>query len=218
MPTQTKENYLKALYHLHQKDSAISVSELGKVMEVSKPTVNAMVKTMQSNGWVEYEKYRPLSLTKLGLKEASLVIRKHRLSEMFLTNIMGFGWEEVHDMAEEMEHIQSEPFFDRMDELLGYPTKDPHGSPIPDKNGQVAKNTYKTLTQLKEGDKAVLKAIKNSNSEFLLYLNKKNIELGLEITIKQIEPFDQSVIINSSKFSEMYLTHEIAASLLVKLL
>ena len=116
-------------------------------------------------------KYKPLKLTKQGLKEATLIIRKHRLSEMFLNQVMGFGWEEVHDMAEEMEHLKSESFFDRMDELLGFPKKDPHGSPIPDKNGNFVKPNYKLLSQVNIGKKVALRALRESSTEFINFLN-----------------------------------------------
>ena len=102
-------------------------------MGVSKPTANNMIKKLTAIGWVVYEKYKPILLTEKGKKEASLIVRKHRLSEIFLSKIMGFGWEEVHDIAEDMEHLKSEKLFDRMNELLGFPKVDPHGSPIPNK-------------------------------------------------------------------------------------
>jgi len=137
MPTQTKENYLKALFYLHQKDPLISLTDLSKDLGVSMPTVNDMVKKLQAKGWVVYTKYKPLQFTEAGTRQAAMIIRKHRLAEMFLSQVMGFGWEEVHDMAEEMEHLKLEQFFDRMDELLGFPTVDPHGSPIPNKEGRI---------------------------------------------------------------------------------
>ena len=112
MPSTIKENYLKALHYLNQNTSKISLTDLGKSLNVSKPTVNDMVKKFQANGWLIYEKYKPIKLTPKGKKAAALIVRKHRLAEMFLFKIMGFGWEEVHDIAEELEHIQSDLFFD----------------------------------------------------------------------------------------------------------
>ena len=112
MPSQTKENYLKAIYALDQKGSKIALTDISKLMEVSNPTANNMVKKLQEMGWVIYEKYKPLRLTSEGRKQGALIVRKHRLTEMFLTKIMGFGWEQVHDIAEEMEHIQSDALFE----------------------------------------------------------------------------------------------------------
>ena len=139
MPTKTKENYLKAIYFLDLKKNNISITDISLKMNVSKPTTNNMVKKMEEKGWVIYEKYKPIKLTSKGKKLGALIVRKHRLTEMFLSQVMSFGWEEVHDIAEEIEHIHSEIFFDRMDELLGFPTTDPHGSPIPDKKGKFNK-------------------------------------------------------------------------------
>ena len=216
MPTHANENYLKALYYLHIKDPEISLTDLGQVLELSKPTVNEMVKKMHRQGWLIYEKYKPLRLTAAGKRQAAGVIRKHRLSEMFLSQIMGFGWEEVHEMAEELEHLKSGKLFDRMDELLGFPTNDPHGSPIPDKEGNFSKLDYKTLAQAKVGNKLILKALRNSATDFLVYLNKKEIGLGLEITVDHIEEFDKSVIISYGTHKNVVLSQAVASSLLVE--
>ena len=216
MPTQAKENYLKALYHLHLKSTEISLSELGKNLELSKPTVNDMVKKLHDKGWVIYKKYKPLKLTNEGRINAALVIRKHRLSEMFLSQIMGFGWEEVHDIAEELEHLKTENFFDRMDELLGFPNVDPHGSPIPNKSGEIVKNNYKTLAEYSEGTTVVLKALKDSSTDFLLFLNKKGIRLGTEILINQIEQFDNSMTISYGNFVSQVFSNSVIKRLLVE--
>lgn len=216
MPTQTKENYLKALYYLHSRGPSISITDLGKEMEVSKPTVNNMVKKLEAEGWVKYEKYKPLSLTETGLKEATHIIRKHRLSEMFLNQIMGFGWEEVHDIAEEMEHFDSEMFFDRMDQILGFPKQDPHGSPIPDKNGNVIEQDYRVLSSKKPGDKVALRAIIRESRDLLQFLNKKKIKLGLEISIDSIEEFDKSMIISFNNSPAISLSNAVCNQLLVE--
>ena len=218
MPTQTKENYLKAAYFLNQRKEAISITELSKAMKVSKPTANNMVKKLMDNNWVIYEKYKPLELTDNGKKIGALIVRKHRLTEMFLTEVMGFGWEEVHDIAEEMEHLNSEKLFDRMDEILGFPTTDPHGSPIPDKNGKIAKPNYLNLTKIKEGEKVKVSALTKSSKELLLFLNKKNIKLGTEIQILQIEDFDKSVEIKLNNTVETVLSFDVCQCLLVELI
>src|SRR5690554_3477553 len=152
MLSKAKEDYLKALYHLHLKNEEISLTDLGKSLELSKPTVNDMVKKLHEEGWVNYRKYKPIKLTEKGRINAAIVVRKHRLAEMFLAKMMGFGWEEVHEIAEELEHIKKEAFFDRMDELLNFPNTDPHGSPIPNKDGSVDEKIYKTLAECKTGD------------------------------------------------------------------
>ncbi len=216
MPTVIKENYLKALHFLNQKNATVSLTELGKAMDVSKPTVNDMVKKLQSNGWVVYEKYKPLKLTEEGRRTAALIVRKHRLSEMFLYKIMGFGWEEVHDIAEELEHIKSDAFFDRMDELLGFPTTDPHGSPIPDKEGNLIKPNYQLLSQIPQNTKVILRGLRDSSTEFLLFLNNKELQLGTEIHLQHIEPFDKSITVSYGEHSNVLLTHSVSNRLFVE--
>tara|TARA_B110000967_G_scaffold195512_1_gene225090 strand:+ start:1315 stop:1971 length:657 start_codon:yes stop_codon:yes gene_type:complete len=216
MQTQTKENYLKAIFFLSQKNEQVSITELASKMKVSKPTANNMVKKMEQNNWVLYQKYQPLQLTSKGKKIGALIVRKHRLTEMFLTEVMGFGWEEVHDIAEQMEHLNSSIFFDRMDEILGFPTSDPHGSPIPDKNGKVPKSNYINLTSIKAGEKVKLCGLVKSSKELLLYLNKKKITLGTEFKVKQIENFDKSFEILLTNNKELVLTYEVCKCLLVQ--
>ena len=218
MASATKENYLKALYFLNQKDENISLTDLGKSMQVSKPTVNDMVKKLQANGWVEYKKYKPLRLTEQGKKTAALIIRKHRLSELFLVQIMGFGWEEVHDMAEELEHIKSEKLFDRMDEVMGFPPVDPHGSPIPDKEGNFNHPNYQLLSQIPGQSKVILKALRDSSTDLLLFLNKKELLLGTEIFIRQIEVFDKSMTISYGNSKEIVISNAVSNCLLVEVI
>jgi len=215
MPTQTKENYLKAIFSISQEKNVVTISELAQLMGVSKPTVNSMVKKMKEKEWIIYEKYKPLKLTSKGKKVAALIIRKHRLTEMFLATIMDFGWEEVHEIAEEMEHLQSTKLFDRMDEILGFPTKDPHGSPIPDKSGKIANPNYLNLTVLKIGESGKLCGITNSSKELLLYLNKKKIKLGSVLKVREIEEFDKSTDVLIAKGSSVVLTQNVCKCLLV---
>jgi len=215
MPTQTKENYLKAIFSISQEKNVVTISELAQLMGVSKPTVNSMVKKMKEKDWLIYEKYKPLKLTSKGKKVAALIIRKHRLTEMFLATIMDFGWEEVHEIAEEMEHLQSTKLFDRMDEILGFPTKDPHGSPIPDKSGKIANPNYLNLTVLKIGESGKLCGITNSSKELLIYLNKKKIKLGSVLKVREIEEFDKSTEVIIAKGSSVVLTQNVCKCLLV---
>lgn len=216
MPTQTKENYLKAVYFLNQKQADISITALATLMNISKPTANSMVKKMEEKGWLEYEKYKPLILTKKGEEMGALIVRKHRLTEMFLSEVMGFGWEEVHDIAEEMEHLHSEKLFDRMDEILGFPTVDPHGSPIPDKKGKISKPSYSNLTSVKVGEVVKVRALAKSSKELLLFLNKKSIKLGTQLSIVNIEKFDNSYEIELKNKSQITLSFEVCQCLLVE--
>ncbi|MEO9012016.1 MAG: metal-dependent transcriptional regulator, partial [Ginsengibacter sp.] len=142
MNSLTEENYIKALFNIANEKGEVSVNDLSKTLDLKMPTVTSMVKKLSKKKLVHYESYKPLRLTEKGKKEAALIIRKHRLTEMFLVEKMKIGWEDVHDIAEQIEHIRSAIFFEKMDELLGYPKVDPHGSPIPDKDGKVIGKNY----------------------------------------------------------------------------
>lgn len=216
MPSQTEENYLKALLTLSAKDDSINISELSHVLDVSTPTANSMVKKLAAKGLVKYEKYKPLEMTLKGKRAAALVLRKHRLTEMFLVSQMGFGWGEVHEIAEQIEHIKSSVFFDRMDRLMGYPKVDPHGSPIPDKNGKIEDHAYNKLSETREGDRITIKALNNSSKEFIDLLNSKGLTLGLEMEVLSIEPFDQSMKVRYVGHSEEFLSNSVCQGLWIE--
>lgn len=216
MPLKTKENYLKNMYLLADCNGNIAMSELGKRMGVSTPTVNSMVKRLQDEGWVIYNKYKPLRLTDEGEKTAALILRKHRITEVFLFEKMGFSWEAVHDIAEDMEHVGSEELFDRMDEMLGYPDRDPHGSPIPNKEGIMVLKNYSKLSDFSKGNVVRLCSLAKSTNDFLVYLNKKKIKLGIEIIIESVEPFDGSHTVSYPGHQSVMLSSEVCERLLVE--
>lgn len=216
MPLKTKENYLKNMYLLADCNGNIAMSELGKRMGVSTPTVNSMVKRLQDEGWVIYNKYKPLRLTDEGEKTAALILRKHRITEVFLFEKMGFSWEAVHDIAEDMEHVGSEELFDRMDEMLGYPDRDPHGSPIPNKEGIMVLKNYSKLSDFSKGNVVRLCSLAKSTNDFLVYLNKKKIKLGIEIIIESVEPFDGSHTVSYPGHQLVMLSSEVCERLLVE--
>ena len=193
MNSLTEENYLKALYHLVNDNDEVSVNDLSRQLNIKMPSVNSMIKKFADKKWVKYESYKPIKLTESGKKEASLIVRKHRLTEMFLVEKMGFGWENVHEIAEQLEHIHSEVFFDKMDEILNYPKVDPHGEPIPDKDGNVIQPDFKKLSKCQENEIVELASVTTSSEEFLSFLNKRNLSLGTEIKVLQREDFDQSM-------------------------
>ncbi len=201
MNSLTEENYLKALYHLVNENDEVSVNDLSRQLNIKMPSVNSMIKKFAEKNWVKYESYKPIKLTESGKKEASLIVRKHRLTEMFLVEKMGFGWENVHEIAEQLEHIHSDVFFDKMDEILNYPKVDPHGEPIPDKDGNIIQPDLKKLSKCKENETVELASVTTSSEEFLNFLNKRNLSLGIEIKVLQKENFDQSmkVLYNSQE-------------------
>ena len=217
MISLVEENYLKALFYLSiDKKSGVSVNELSKHLGIKMPTVTSMMKKLAAKNLVHYESYKPLKLTQNGKKEAALVIRKHRLTEMYLVQKMGFGWEQVHDIAEQMEHIKSPEFFAKMDELLGYPKIDPHGSPIPDKTGKMIWKEYTKLSECKQGDSVKIAAVINTSDDFLKFLNGKEICLGLKIEIKSVESFDKTMVVSYPKHPSETLSHTVSERLLVE--
>jgi len=217
MASTTEENYLKALFNLANERGEVNISELANQLEVSMPTANSMVKTLQKAGSCIYEKYKPVVLTPKGKKEAALIVRKHRLTEMFLVTKMGFGWEEVHEIAEQVEHIHASKFFERMDEMMGYPTVDPHGSPIPDKQGRIQDLQFKSLSEAKPGQEVILAALSDSSTEFLEYLNSRKLTLGTELKIISKEAFDQSIVVSFLDSEKETLSQKVCEKLLVKI-
>ncbi|MGI8636422.1 MAG: metal-dependent transcriptional regulator [Segetibacter sp.] len=216
MNALTEENYLKALFNLANDTGEVNVNELSKSLDIKMPTVTSMMKKLSKKKLVHYESYKPLRLTEKGKKEAGIIIRKHRLTEMFLVEKMKFGWEEVHDIAEQLEHVQSLIFFEKMDELLGFPKIDPHGSPIPDKNGKMIWKEYNKLSDCKVGESVRLAAVINSSSDFLKYLNTRQMQLGLEMKIKAIEVFDKSFVVTYDKHLNETLSHVVCERLLIE--
>lgn len=216
MNSLTEENYLKALFNIANDMGEVSVAELSRRLDIKMPTVTAMMKKLSQKKLVFYQRYKPLQLTEKGRKEAGLIIRKHRLAEMFLVDKMHMGWEDVHEIAEQIEHIQSPAFFDKMDEMLSHPKVDPHGSPIPDKNGKVVWVEYRKLSDCKIGETVKLAAVINTSSEFLKFLNAREMRLGLKMKIKSIEQFDKSIVVSYGKKQAEALSNVVCERLLVE--
>jgi DtxR family transcriptional regulator, Mn-dependent transcriptional regulator len=215
MISLTEENYLKALFNTANELGEVTVNDLAKRLDVKMPTITGMMKKLADKQLVHYESYKPIRLTEAGNREAGLIIRKHRLTEMYLVEKMGFGWEEVHDIAEQIEHIQSHGFFDKMDELLAHPKIDPHGSPIPDRNGNMEWIAYSKLSDCTAGQTVKLSAVINTTPEFLKYLNTRELKLGLKITIESVEPFDKSMVVAYANRTAETLTAMVCERLLV---
>lgn len=188
-----EENYLKALIKLSNMHGTVGVKQLSETLQLTMPTINAMMKKFHQKGWVIYETYKPLQITDRGRTLGLNIIRKHRLTEMFLVQIMGIGWESVHEIAEQIEHLDSPLFFDKMDELLGYPTWDPHGSPIPNAAGDMPSQAAFPMSSCDVGDRVILTAVKSEHHAFLDYLNDKKIKLNDAFQILSVEKYDGSV-------------------------
>ena len=216
MHSLAEENYLKGLFHLANEAGEVGVNDLSRHLGIKMPTVNSMVKKLSEKGLVFYESYRPLRLTDKGRTEAALIIRKHRLTEMFLVEKMGFGWDSVHEIAEQVEHIQAPEFFEKMDELLGYPKADPHGSPIPDKDGRMPSVDHIRLSECKAGDTIKLATVTHSSQDFLRYLSSRNLSLGVVMKVMSIEAYDGSMVVRYSGHTAETLSKSACNALLVQ--
>lgn len=213
--TLTEENYLKALFHLVDNEGKVTINELSKFLNVKMPSVNNMMKKFAEKKWVIYETYKPLIVTENGRREAALVVRKHRLTEMFLVKKMNFGWENVHEIAEQLEHVHSQIFFDKMDEILDYPKFDPHGEPIPDKDGNIIAQDLQKLSTCGEGETVVFASVTLSDDAFLTYLNDRKLLLNTKVKIIKIESFDKSMTLEIDGQKEI-LSKKATEKILVK--
>jgi len=212
----SEENYLKTIYHIEQlQTNGASTNAVAKKMQTKASSVTDMLQKLADKRLVVYKKYQGALLSAKGKKIAASVIRKHRLWETFLVNKLNFSWDEVHDIAEQLEHIKSEKLIDSLDAFLEFPRVDPHGDPIPDKDGNMAKRKKVKLSSLKENEQSILLTIKDSSDEFLRYLDKKQIAIGNTIKVIAIEPFDKSIQIQIED-REFMITEEVADNLLVK--
>ena len=213
--TLTEENYLKALFHLVDNEGKVTINELSKFLNVKMPSVNNMMKKFADKNWVIYETYKPLIVTEKGKQEAALVVRKHRLTEMFLVKTMNFGWENVHEIAEQLEHVHSQLFFDKMDEILDYPKFDPHGEPIPDKDGNIIAQDLQKLSNCEDGDTVVFASVTLSDDNFLSYLTERNLLLNTKIKVIKTESFDKSMTIEIGDKKEV-ISKKATEKILVK--
>jgi len=215
--TLSEENYLKAIYHLSKHGSvSVSTNAIAKKINTKASSVTDMLKKLSEKELVNYIKYQGVSLTESGKRTAANVIRKHRLWEVFLEDKLNFSWDEVHDIAEELEHIKSEKLIDKLDNFLGNPTHDPHGDPIPDKEGNIQKYQKIVLSQVNESVECVCVGVKDSLSQFLKYLDKNEIALGTLIHIITKESFDDSMTIKIVD-KELTISKEVAHNIYVKL-
>ncbi|WP_304335732.1 metal-dependent transcriptional regulator [Capnocytophaga leadbetteri] len=200
--TLSEENYLKTIFLLYdERKTEVTTTAIADLLYTKASSVTDMLKKLSDKGLINYRKYQGVTLTPKGTQKAIQIVRKHRLWEVFLVEKLNFSWDEVHEIAEELEHIQSDKLISRLDAFLGFPERDPHGDPIPNEQG-VFTTTIKTLlSELNDGDKGVCIAVKNTSKEFLVYLNKVGIALENEIEIISKEPFDNSmtVLVNDQK-------------------
>ena len=217
MGSLTEENYIKSIYALSLATGEVFVSELAKKLDVKQPSVNSMMKKLALKKVVAYAPYKGIKLTEKGKKEALSIIRRHRLAELFLVKVMELGWEEVHDIAEQLEHVDSKRFYDRIDEMLLYPKVDPHGEPIPDVNGKISNDRSIPLSEAKEGTSVKIIAVTDDKKSFLDHLNVKGLHIGEKVVIKRRETYDGSLVLTNKSKAEIMLSHQVAERILIEI-
>jgi DtxR family Mn-dependent transcriptional regulator len=214
--TFSEENYLKTIYHLTAASGVeVSTNSIAEKMETKASSVTDMLKKLADKELVNYKKYQGVSLTEKGKLSAKMIVRKHRLWEVFLVEKLDFSWDEVHDIAEQLEHIKSEQLINKLDDFLGNPTEDPHGDAIPDAHGNILKVEKFLLSELAPNQVGICIGVKDTSPEFLKYLDKQQIALGSRIEFIAKEAFDLSLKIKVDA-KELTISHKIASNLYIK--
>ncbi len=215
--SHTEENYLKAIFKTSEPENkAASTNQISQRMSVSAASVSDMLKRLSKKELIHYEKHRGVVLTKLGHQLATNLIRKHRLWEVFLVDKLDFSWDEVHDIAEELEHIESPKLVDKLDAFLGHPRFDPHGDPIPDADGNYAFRKQILLAELPLGKTGVVVGVLEHSKPFLQYLDQTQLNLGSAFQILEKFEYDQSLKIQLKNDAIHLLTHKVAKQILVQ--
>ena len=217
MNSFTEENYLKAIFKLSQKTTdGVSTNAIAEALETKASSVTDMVKKLSEKKLINYKKYQGVNLTKTGKDIAVSIIRNHRLWEVFLVEKLNFKWDEVHDLAEDLEHINSKKLTDQLDAFLEYPKYDPHGDPIPDRNGNIDRHQDITLADLNNNEEGVVVGVKEHSKSYLNYLDTINLVLGTEIKVKQIVDFDRSMRIAVNKKEAVNISHQASKNIIIK--
>ncbi len=215
--TATEENYLKAIFKINERtNKAVNTNSIAALMNTSPASVTDMLKRLSEKKVINYIKYKGVTLSPEGNKIATNLIRRHRLWEVFLVNKLNFSWENVHDIAEELEHIKSDRLINSLDNFLGNPRFDPHGDPIPNAEGKFMLRNQISLDQLRPGQIGTLVGVKEHDSPFLTYLNSLNIELGTQLKVISKIDFDHSMKVKIDTNNESQLSQKICKNLLVK--
>jgi DtxR family Mn-dependent transcriptional regulator len=216
MHSFTEENYLKAIYKLMEKGGPeVSTNAIAAQMNTRAATVTDMIKKLSVKKLIHYTPYQGVSLSATGKKAALGIIRKHRLWEFFLVEKLGFRWDEVHDMAEQMEHIQSPELVERLDEYLGFPKHDPHGDPIPDAKGRLPETEAALLLSAQKGKKYKMSGVIDHHVLFLKHLDEIGLKPGCTIYVDQITSYDLSLQIRINGGKPQFISHQIARNILI---
>ncbi|MBL7887166.1 MAG: metal-dependent transcriptional regulator [Flavobacterium sp.] len=213
--TTSEENYIKVIYHLSLvSPKGVNTNAIAGMLETKASSVTDMLKKLSEKELVAYQKYQGVTLTEKGFLSAKMIVRKHRLWEVFLVEKLQFSWDEVHEIAEELEHIKSESLIDKLDEFLGFPDFDPHGDPIPNRRGEIKKISKLLLSEAELNKEYQCIGVKDSSSDFLKYLDKQKIALGSLLIVKEKESFDDTLTVEINS-KEITLSNKIANNLYV---
>ena len=214
--TTSEENYLKVIYHLSNlSPKGVNTNAIAAMLDTKASSVTDMLKKLSEKDLLHYQKYQGVSLTDKGKLNAKIIVRKHRLWEVFLVEKLGFAWDEVHEVAEDLEHIKSEKLINQLDQFLNYPSFDPHGDPIPNAKGEIIKIEKQLISEIEVGRTITCVGVKDTSVDFLQYLNKQNISLGTKMKVLEKEPFDGTLKIEINK-SVLVISDKIATNLYVK--
>jgi DtxR family Mn-dependent transcriptional regulator len=215
MLSLTEENYLKAIYHLSDAGAgSVSTNGLAEAMQTKAASVTDMIKKLSIKELISYQRYYGVNITSKGKTQALQIIRKHRLWETFLVEKLGFTWDQVHEVAEQLEHIRSTHLIDKLDEYLGFPKVDPHGDPIPDQNGKLKSSPQVCLDQMKPGSKGMISSVKDSDPQLLKYLDKIGAKPGKKIQVMNRENYDESIEVMIEK-KVVFVSKEVSRNILV---
>jgi len=214
----TEENYLKVIHRLSEATTEdISTNAVAELMQTKAASVTDMLRKLAEKGCVNYQKYQGVRLSAEGEKIALSIVRKHRLWEVFLVDKMGFNWDEVHEIAEQLEHIESDQLVNKLDEYLGFPKTDPHGDPIPNKEGILPELAYSHLSDIKTAKTCKLMGVAQDSAVFLQLLTKLNLSLGAKLDIQEVNEFDRSIFVSINDAAPIFISHEVAKNILVKI-
>ncbi len=215
MPSEQIENYLKNIYKIQSVEGKVSTSSLSEKLQISPASVSEMVKKLADEGSLTHTPYKGVELTESGKRAALKIVRKHRLWEMFLVEVLHFGWDEIDEEAEKLEHIMSGKMEDKIDEVLGFPSVDPHGDPIPTKNGTVKAVRSFALMEVEEGSTVRVVRVNDANAELLHYASSIGLSLNKKIAVKQRMKFDNSMIVKIGS-KELSISSTVAENIFVE--
>ncbi|MGH2552625.1 MAG: iron dependent repressor, metal binding and dimerization domain protein [Chitinophagaceae bacterium] len=212
----SEENYIKAIFHLQGEEAIVTTNELSRELKTKPASVTDMMKKLKAKKLLHYQPYQGFRLNQEGTKVALGIIRRHRLWEYFLSEKLKFSWDEVHEVAEHLEHVSSRKLIDKLDEFLGYPRVDPHGDPIPDAHGKVKLSQQVNLLDLGLNKMAVVCHVADQSSQMLELLNHKKISIGTRLEVKKKFDFDQSLEIKTGKQPAFNISEPFAKNIFVK--